>query len=155
MPKESDRSSPAVAWAAIAYGFAAVFWVTAASIVVAAGEADGVATAVGWFLFGMLWIGIAAIAASIPAIPILIAEIVLWRFVARRFPSFERDRWGVARASAILALPWAVLNAIEAPGAAVITFGAAFAGLLLPRIVVRSLQPGALIDQLPDTEDTG
>lgn len=134
-----------MAWAAIAYGFSAVIWVTAASIVVAVGEAENPGDAVGWFLFGLLWIGLAAIAASIPALPVLIAEIVLWRLVARKFPSFERDRWGVARSAAILALPWTVFNAIDAPGAALITYGAAFAGLLLPRLVLRSLHPGALL----------
>jgi hypothetical protein len=142
----TDRTtSPAATWAVVAYGFGAVFWVTAASIVIAFDEADDLDDGVGWFFFSLLWIGIAATAASIPAIPILIAEIALWRYLVRRFPSFERDRWGVARSAAVLALPWTILNAIDAPGAAVITYGAAFSGLLLPRFVIGSLQPGALL----------
>ncbi len=153
MAASDSATSPAVAWAAIAYGFAAAFWVTAASIVIAVGEADDFDDGAGWFFFSLLWVGIAAVAASIPAIPLLIAEIVLWRLVVRRFPSLETDRWGVARSAAVLALPWAVLNAVDAPGAALITYGAAFAGLLLPRFVIRSLAPGALLGTAGSASD--
>ena len=152
----------AVAWAAIAYTIGAVLWTAvAAGIAAVDAETSGLGEALGWFLWAWLWIGVLSFVAAPVGIPLLIFECVLWRFLVQRFRYFERDRLAVIQAAALLALPWAfavpwiLREPIDGPGPALITFFAAGLGLAAARLIVRSLQPGALLTMPRGAVDEG
>jgi len=152
----------AVAWAAIAYPIGALLW-TGAAAVSAAVDADTASPGegIGWFLWAWLWIGILSFVAAPVGIPILIAQCVLWGYLARRFRYFEQDRLAVVQASALLALPWAFVvpwilrEPIDGPGPALTTFFAAGIGLAAARLTVPSLRPGALLTRTRHRGATG
>lgn len=152
----------ATLWAAIAYPIGAVLWTAvAAGIAAVDAETSGFGESVGWFFWAWLWIGVLSFVAAPVGIPLLIFECVLWRFLAHRFRYFERDRLAVVQASALLALPWAIVvpwilrEPIDGPGPALITFFAAGIGLAAARLGMRSLRPGALLTNPRGAGDEG
>lgn len=96
---------------------------------------------IGWLLWAVLWVGIAATIAGFVVVPILSVELWGWAWVVRRLPALERSWPGVMVSVALLSAPWAL--APRRPG----WMGPVliFFGLLLARVVVPSLRPGALL----------
>lgn len=135
----------ALLWAAVGYPIAAAVWVVIAAAMVAADTADGALDAVVWFASAFGVIGIVAAGAAVLLVPALMVETLLWRLVVARAPRLETDHLGVARGSALLALPWILFNPLDSAWAAAISFAAAFFGLLTARLVVSRLRPGALL----------
>jgi hypothetical protein len=97
----------------------------------------------GWLLWAVLWVGIAAMIAGFFVVPILSIEFWVWAWVVRRVPALERSWPGVVMSVAVLAAPWAL--APRRPG----WMGPVliFIGLLAARIAVPSLRPGAFLSE--------
>lgn len=144
--RSEHPTGSAVAWAAIGYAFGAIFWTIGAAAYAATGAGNGVGDWIGWWLWAMMWIGMIGVVIGFVGVPILILELLLWRLVVLKWPRWERDRIALAQSSAVLALPWTLANPIG-EGSALLAFGAAFLGLFLARLSVKSLSPGALLDQ--------
>ncbi|NQV06306.1 hypothetical protein HQ535_07130 [bacterium] len=132
----------AVLWAVIAYPIAALLWAVAAAIIVTSNNATSFGEAFDWFGWGTVSTSVVSVAFAVLAVPILMAELLVWRQIVARFPYFERDRMTVAQACALLALPWMVFNPL--PWGTAITFGAAFLGLVIARLSIPRLAPGSL-----------
>lgn len=141
MPDLSKRLSDALGRAIVSYPF----MVMALTVVVAieASRETGGRDLVGWLLWALLWVGIAAVAAGFLIVPILAAEMLLWEFVIDRYPWLDSSWTGVILSSAMLAAPWALAPRSAGWGGPVLLF----MGLLLARMAVPSLRPGRPLPQ--------
>jgi hypothetical protein len=108
-----------------------------------------------WFGWSLLWIVILTVAAAPIGLPLAVAEAFLWRLVVARLPVLERRHWGLLVGAAVLAVPWALLvpsilaEWLKGPWPAGVAYACAFLGSLLPRLVVPSLGPNALLGRRP------
>lgn len=137
----------ALAWAAVAFPTGGTIWVAGAALGEALDRSLDWGEVPGFFGSTFVWIGLLVLAAGVIAFPILMAELLLWRaLVVTRYPALERDRLGVMQSAALLAIPWALLWPIDGFGPAALAYLSAAFGLALPRLVVPSLRPGALLE---------
>ena len=104
-------------------------------------------------VFGSMWGAVVVAAFAVPYGVLLVA----WPWLVRVVPLAERSRGGLIVAAAALALPAALFVGLETgrfadtirpqefTQAFLAAFVAGWAGLLAPRLVLRSLSPGSLI----------
>jgi hypothetical protein len=104
-------------------------------------------------LLGSMWGAVVAVAFALPYGILLVA----WPWLVRALPVVERTRLGLTIAAAALALPAALFVGLETgrfsgtirprefTEAFVAAFVGGWAGLLLPRLILKSLSPGKLI----------
>ena len=153
-PVAPHRSLHALLWAGAAYPTGAFLWACAAAGASAAEAPDpGLLGILEWFGWSLLWIVILTVAAAPIGLPLALVETFLWELAVARLPVLERDRRGLVLAAALLAVPWAFLvpwvlaDWLKGPVPAVVAYACAFLGFLLPRLAIRSLGPGALLDR--------
>ena len=114
----------------------------------------------------LLWVGMVylgyfgAFFALVAALPYGIV-LYAWSRVSRRTPVLEKDAAHVAAFTAILALPTAIFASLEAArfagsvrwdealGALPLAFLIPWCALLIPRLVIGPLKPGAFLERLP------
>ncbi len=151
-PAKPHRNLHAALWAALAYPIGAFLWACAAAGA-SATEAPhpGLTGILEWFGWSLLWIVILTVAAAPVGLPLALAETFLWELVVARYPGLERHRGGLVVGAAVLAAPWAFLvpcvlaEWLKGPLPILVAFASAFLGFLVPRLLLHSLGPGALL----------
>lgn len=130
-----SRATAAWGRAILCYPF--VFLVLAVIVAVEGTRSTRPGDFLGWMLWSLLWVGIAAFAAGFVVVPLLFAEMWLWSFVADRTPWFEATWPGVIVSAAIVAVPWVLYPARVGWGGPLLLF----LGILTARAIVPSLRP--------------
>lgn len=127
------------AWgrAILSYPFVAIVLAVIMAVVASGSSRQG--DLLGWLLWSLLWVGIAAFAAGLVVVPVLAVEMWVWSFVIDRITWLDRTWWGAVVSAVVVAAPWVLYPGGPGWGGPLLLA----LGIVAARIVVPSLRPCA------------